>query len=112
MTITTRKTRLNYTPKQKCEYARLMVEEHYSNQQIMDISGAGATAVARWKKQYLDEQRGEFTQNKIPLDADKRLIEELKKRVGRIKRGCTSIKKSNRLVHTRQSKFKVMIGFL
>ena len=77
MTITTRKIRLNYTPKQKCEYARLMVEEHYSNQQIMDISGA--TAVARWKKQYLDEQRGQFTQNKIPLDADKRLIEALKK---------------------------------
>ena len=79
MTMTTRKTRLNYTSKQKCEYARLMVKEHYSNQQIMDISGAGATAVARWKKQYLDEQLGEFTQNKIPLDADKRLIEELKK---------------------------------
>ena len=47
MTINTRKARLSYTAKQKCEYARLMVEEHYSNQQIMDISGAGATAVAR-----------------------------------------------------------------
>jgi transposase len=49
MTIKTRKTRINYTPKQKYEYARLMIEEQSSNQQIMDISGAGATAVARWK---------------------------------------------------------------
>ncbi|MBD1577211.1 IS3 family transposase, partial [Vibrio sp. S11_S32] len=52
MNINTRKKRLNYTHKQKHEYARLMIEEHYTNQQIMDISGAGATAVARWKKQY------------------------------------------------------------
>ena len=52
MNIKTRKIRLNYTPKQKHEYARLMLEEHYTNQQIMEISGAGATAVARWKKQY------------------------------------------------------------
>jgi len=52
MTIKPRKERLNYTAKQKCEYARLMVEEHYSNQQIMDISGAGAASVARWKNNF------------------------------------------------------------
>jgi len=52
MTINPRKERLNYTAKQKCEYARLMVEEHYSNQKITDISGAGATAVARWKNNF------------------------------------------------------------
>lgn len=97
MTITNRKTRLNYTSKQKSEYARLMVEEHYSNQQIMDISGAGATAVARWKKQYLDEQRGEFTQNKIPLDADKRLIEELKKELAESREDVRLLKKATAL---------------
>ncbi|GAA0246572.1 uncharacterized protein MP3633_3126 [Marinomonas primoryensis] len=97
MTMTTRKTRLNYTSKQKCEHARLMVEEHYSNQQIMDISGAGATAVARWKKQYLDEQLGEFTQNKIPLDADKRLIEELKKELAESREDVRLLKKATAL---------------
>jgi transposase len=97
MAMTTRKTRLNYTSKQKGEYARLMVEEHYSNQQIMDISGAGATAVARWKKQYLDEQRGEFTQNKIPLVADKRLIEELKKELAESRGDVRLLKKATAL---------------
>ena len=32
-----------------------MVNEGYSTKQIMEISGAGATAVARWKSQYLEE---------------------------------------------------------
>ncbi len=35
----------------KLEYAKLMVEEGYSNRQIEEISGAGTTAVIRWKKQ-------------------------------------------------------------
>ena len=74
-----------------------MVEEHYSNQQIMDISGAGAAAVARWKKQFLAEQHGEFTQNKIPLDADKRLIEELKKELAESREDVRLLKKATAL---------------
>ncbi|ETX09787.1 glycine/betaine ABC transporter [Marinomonas ushuaiensis DSM 15871] len=97
MTIKTRKERLSYTVKPKCEYARLMVEEHYSNQQIMDISGSGATAVARWKKQYLDELRGEFTQGEIPLDPDKRLIGELKKELTESRKNVRLLKKGTAL---------------
>ncbi|WP_191603770.1 hypothetical protein [Marinomonas algicola] len=97
MTIKTRKERLNYTPKQKYEYARLMVEDHYSNQKIIDISGASSTAVARWKKQYLDEQRGEFVQDKVPLDADKRLIEELKKELAESREDVRLLKKATAL---------------
>ena len=97
MTINPRKTRLNYTLKQKHEYARLMVEEHYSNQQIMDISGAGSTAVARWKKQYLDEQRGECAEDKAPLDPDKRLIEELKKELAESREDVRLLKKATAL---------------
>ena len=97
MTIKNRKERLSYTAKQKYEYARLMVEEYYSNQQVMDISGAGATAVARWKKQYLAEQRGEFIQDKIPLDADKRLIEELKKELAESREDVRLLKKATAL---------------
>lgn len=43
----TRKPRLSFTPEQKLEYAKLMVVEGYSTRQVMDISGTGATAVAR-----------------------------------------------------------------
>lgn len=77
MTTKTRKTRTNFSPAKKHEYAKLMVEESYTNKQIMDLSGAGSTAVTRWKKQYLAEKNGEETQGKIPLDADKRRIKEL-----------------------------------
>jgi transposase len=34
---------------------KLMVNENYTNKQIIEISGAGPTAVIRWKKQYLAE---------------------------------------------------------
>ncbi|MFT5225822.1 MAG: transposase [Gammaproteobacteria bacterium] len=39
MTNKIRKPRENFTPDQRLEYAKLMVEERYSNQQVMDISG-------------------------------------------------------------------------
>ena len=45
----TRKARVTFTAEQKLEYAKLMVNESYTNKQIQDISGAGPTAVSRWK---------------------------------------------------------------
>ena len=64
MTDKIRKTRKEFTPDQRLEYAKLMVDEQYSNQQVMDLSGAGPTAVSRWKSQNLAEQRGEVTEGK------------------------------------------------
>ena len=49
MTKLTRKNRINVTPAQKLEYVKLMVDEHYSNQQIIEISGASASVVVRRK---------------------------------------------------------------
>tara|TARA_R110001606_G_scaffold11354_6_gene49303 strand:+ start:15800 stop:15991 length:192 start_codon:yes stop_codon:yes gene_type:complete len=54
----TRKVRVTFTAEQKLEYAKLMINEGYTNKQIRDISGAGETAVSRWKKQYLAEVDG------------------------------------------------------
>jgi transposase len=54
-----------------------MGEKNYTNQQVMDLPGAGSTAVFRWKKRFLAEQRGEVVEGKIALDADKRRIQEL-----------------------------------
>jgi hypothetical protein len=36
-----------------------MVNENYTNKQIIEISGVGPTAVIRWKKQYLAELNGQ-----------------------------------------------------
>jgi transposase len=92
-----RKDRVNVTPKQKHEYARLMVEDNYTNKQIMDISGAAASAVTRWKKQYLAEQRGEFMADKTPLDADKRRIRELERQLAESQEDVRLLKKATAL---------------
>jgi hypothetical protein len=42
----------NLTIEQKLDYAKLMVNENYINKKIMAISGAGPSAVTRWKRQY------------------------------------------------------------
>ena len=56
MTDSTRKVRKTVTPSQRLGYAKLMLEKQYSNHQVMDLSGAGATTVSCWKKQYLAEK--------------------------------------------------------
>ncbi len=53
-----RKPRMTFTTEQRLDYAKLMVVEGYSTRQIMEISGAGATAVARWKSQHVQELKG------------------------------------------------------
>ena len=45
----TRKTKAIFTPQQKLEYAKLMVEEGYTNKQVQEISGASESAISRWK---------------------------------------------------------------
>lgn len=97
MTDKSRKERVNLSPKQKHEYARLMVEDHYTNKQIMEISGAAASAVSRWKKQYLAEQQGEFIADKIPLDADKRRIRELERQLAESQEDVRLLKKATAL---------------
>ncbi len=94
MTSKTRKTRQSFTPGQKLEYAKLMVEENYTNQQVMDLSGAGSTAVSRWKHQFLAEQRGEVIEGKIALGADKRRIQELEKQLAESRMDVVLLKKA------------------
>jgi len=94
MTNSTRKPRTSFTPEQRLEYAKLMVEENYSNQQIVEISGAGHTAVSRWKQQFLAEQKGELTEGKVALDPDKRRIQELEKQLAESKMDVALLKKA------------------
>lgn len=44
-----RKDRVTLTELQKLEYAKMMIEDGYTNQQIQEISGACSSAVVRWK---------------------------------------------------------------
>lgn len=90
----TRKTRVTFTAEQKLEYAKLMINEGYTNKQIRDISGAGETAVSRWKKQYLAEIDGHTPQGKKALTPEQQKIQELEKQLWRAKRDNEILKKA------------------
>ena len=89
-----RKPRLTFTIEQKLDYAKLMVNECYSNKQIMEISGAGLTAVARWKTQYLEELNGITPEGKKALTIEQQEIQSLKKQLWRAKRDNEILKKA------------------
>lgn len=90
----TRKTRVTFTAEQKLEHAKLMINEGYTNKQIRDISGAGETAVSRWKKQYLTEIDGQTPQGKKALTPDQQKIQDLEKQLWRAKRDNEILKKA------------------
>lgn len=89
-----RKSKMTYGTEQKLEYAKLMVVEGYSTKQIMDISGAGDTAATRWKKQYLEELKGQTPEGKKALTAEQQRIQELEKQRWRAKRDNEILKKA------------------
>jgi len=89
-----RKPRLTFTPEQKLDYAKLMVKEGYSTKQVQEISGAGATAVSRWKAQYLEELKGVTPQGKKALTPEQQEIQDLRKQLWRAKRDNDILKKA------------------
>ena len=89
-----RKDRANLTPAQRLEYAKLMVDENYSNNQIMELSGASSSAVVRWKKQYLDERKGKVSPDKTALDPQLRRIQELEKLLAEARKDTELLKKA------------------
>ena len=89
-----RKQRVRLSVEQKLEYAKLMVNEGYTNQQIREISGAGSTAISRWKRQYLVEINGETPEGKKALTTEQQKIQELEKQLWRAKRDNEILKKA------------------
>ncbi|EWH11690.1 transposase IS3/IS911 [Catenovulum agarivorans DS-2] len=90
----TRKTKVTFSTKQKLEYAKLMVDEGYSNKQIEEISGAGKSAVSRWKQQYLAELQGKTPENSKALTPEQRRIQELEAQLKRAQRDNDILKKA------------------
>ena len=92
-----RKPRTTFTVEQKLDYAKLMVNENYTNKQIMEISGAGPTAVTRWKKQYLAELNGQTPESVKAMIPEQQEIQSLKKQLWRAKRDNEILKKATAL---------------
>lgn len=88
------KPRIIMSPEQKLEYAKLMVDEGYTNQQVVEISGACSSAVTRWKKQYMEELNGGTPKAKKALTPEQQRIQELEKQLWRAKRDNEILKKA------------------
>lgn len=86
--------RVEVTIEQKLEYAKLMIDEGYSNKKVMEISGASESAVSRWKRQYMDEMKGQTPEGKKALTPDQQRIQELEKQLWRAKRDNEILKKA------------------
>ena len=86
--VKTRKQRVMFSVEQKLDYVKLMVNEGYTNKQIIEISGTGPTAVARWKKQYLAELDGHTPISGKAMTPEQQEIQSLKKQIWRAKREC------------------------
>ena len=89
-----RKTKVTLSPKQKLEYAKLMVDEGYTNKQIEDLSGAGKSAVSRWKMQYISELAGNTPTNAAALTEEQRKIQLLEKQLKQAQRDNEILKKA------------------
>ncbi len=89
-----RKARITFSVEQRLEYAKLMINEGYTNKQVMEISGAGDTAVSRWKKQYLAELNGQTPSGKKALVVEQQTIQDLEKQLWRAKRDNEILKKA------------------
>ena len=95
--VKTRKQSVMFTVEQKLDYVKLMINEGYTNKQIIDISGAGPTAVARWKKQYLAELGGQTPTTGKAMTPEQQEIQSLKKQLWRAKRDNEILKKATAL---------------
>ena len=90
----TRKIKINISPTQKLEYAKLMVEEGYTNKQIQDISGACSSAISRWKSQYKAELSGHTPKKSNAITPDQQRIQLLEKQLKRSQRDNEIFKKA------------------
>ena len=87
--------RKHFSPAFKLEIAKLLVEENYSIKQACEASGAGITAVRRWKQQYLAERAGNALPNMQALTPDQREIQQLKRRIKQLETQKEILKKAS-----------------
>ena len=71
-----------------------MVEEGYTNKQIEEMSGAGKSAVSRWKQQYLSELDGKSPGNVQALTPEQQRIQLLEQQLQRALRDNDILKKA------------------
>ena len=89
------KTRPTFSSAFKVEIAKLMVEQHYSIAQACAASGAGPSAVRRWKLQYLAELAGQTLPQTLAITPEQREIAQLKQRIRDLEMDKEILKKAS-----------------
>ena len=88
-----RKKAVNPTDAQKHEFGKMLVEDNYSIEDVMGLSGASKSAVSRWKSDYLEyKQKNYSKQSGFISESDE--IKFLKKKLARAERDITILKKA------------------
>jgi len=88
------RSRKNFTPEQKREYAKLMVHEGYSNKSVEELSGACSSAVSRWKRQYQSELDGVTPDGQKALTPEHQRTQALERQVRQLQRNNEILKKA------------------
>ncbi len=88
------KPRKLFSPEEKLQYARLVVEDGYTIAKVASIADACTSAVGRWKRQYEREQRGMTSATVSALSPEHQEIQRLKKALARAQRDNDILKKA------------------
>lgn len=89
--------RKQFTSEIKTEIAKLMVDQNYTIQQACEASGAGDSAVRRWRNQYISEKQGQPLANTNAITREQIEIQQLKQRVRQLEAEREILKKASAL---------------
>lgn len=92
------KPRKIFTVEEKLMYAKMIVEDGYALTRVCEIADASASAVSRWKRQYLQEKAGKTALKQSALSPEHQEIQRLKKALARAQRDNDILKKASALL--------------
>ena len=92
-----KRVRKTFSKHQKLEYAKMMVEDGFTNQEIKNISGASDSAVTRWKSLYVLEKKGITPQNQKAITPEQSRIQYLEKQLEIAHQDIDILKKASAL---------------
>ena len=93
----TKRTKPNFTPEFRLEYAQLVVDKKYSIIEAAQVMNVGKSSLDKWVRQLKNERNG-LTSKAMPLTPDQLEIRQLKKRITRIEEEKEILKKATALL--------------
>lgn len=92
-----KKTRKTFSPEFRLETAQLVVDQQYTQEEVVKAMGVGKSTISKRVKQ-LHEERAGKTPKATPMTSEQLEIRELKKRIERIELEKEILKKATALL--------------